>query len=437
MTTATSPKKSGGFRELGKMFGAGQSSGRQIGILGALVVIILFFQVTTNGLTLDPVNLINLVNQNAYVLILAIGMVMVIIAGHIDLSVGSVAAFTGIVVSIAMRDYNVPTPLAIILGLVIGVLIGAWQGFWVAYVGVPAFIVTLAGMLIFRGGNQFIGNAESVPVPKGFAFIGAGYLPEVGPNTGYNNFTLLLGFILLIVVVVLEFRARRTQAVMGSSAAPLWVSIVKLVLLGGVIVYATFLFAGGRVGTSYPIAGIILGLLVIIYGFVTKNTIYGRHIYAVGGNRLAAELSGVKSRRINFLVMLNMSVLASLAGMIFVARAGASGPQDGLSWELDAIAAVFIGGAAVAGGIGTIAGSIIGGLVIAVLNNGLQLNGIGTDLVQMIKGLVLLIAVGVDVLSKAQGRPSLIGLLTRKRPTDPPVAPPAVVPNSDVRVPTP
>ncbi|HSP75589.1 MAG TPA: multiple monosaccharide ABC transporter permease, partial [Cryobacterium sp.] len=409
--------RTGGLRDLKKIFGSGSSNLRQFGILFSLIAIILLFQYLTDGLTLSSGNLINLVSQYSYILILAIGMVMVIIAGHIDLSVGSVAAFTGIVVATAMRDWNIPWPLAILLGLVVGALIGAWQGAWVAYVGVPAFIVTLAGMLIFRGGNQVIGNANTVPVPDGFTIIGSGYLPEVGPNTGYNNLTLLLGLVIVIAVVASEWRARRVQKIMGSTPAPLWVSIVKVVLLCTVIVYASVLFAGGRVGTSFPVSGIILGVLVLFYAFVTRNTIFGRHVYAVGGNKLAAELSGVKSRRVNFLVMMNMSILAALAGMIFVARSVASGPQDGLSWELDAIAAVFIGGAAVSGGIGTVIGSIIGGLVMAVLNNGLQLLGVGSDWVQIIKGLVLLVAVGVDVWNKSQGRPSIIGLLTRKKKT--------------------
>ncbi|MCU1525432.1 MAG: L-arabinose transporter permease [Microbacteriaceae bacterium] len=409
------PKKSGGIRDLGKMFGAGQSSGRQIGILGALVVIIVFFQIATGGLTLDPINLINLVNQNAYVLILAIGMVMVIIAGHIDLSVGSVAAFTGIIVAISMQSWHFPPALAILFGLVVGAIIGAWQGFWVAYVGVPAFIVTLAGMLIFRGGNQFVGSSQSIPVPDAFAFIGNGFIGDFGPNTNYSNGTLILGLLVAIAVIWQEIRSRRTQSKMGSDKAPVWVSIVKLVILEAVVIYATLLFAGGRVGTSYPISGIILGVLVLLYSFITRNTTFGRHIYAVGGNWHAAELSGVKIRRINFLVMMNMSILAALAGMIAVGRSVASGPGDGVGWELDAIAAVFIGGAAVSGGIGTIVGSIVGGLVIAVLNNGLQLLGVGVDRVQIIKGLVLLIAVGVDVYSKKQGRPSIIGRFTRSR----------------------
>ena len=413
--TATA-KKSGGLRDLGKMFGTG-SSGRQVGILGALVVIIIFFQIATGGLTLDPTNLINLVNQNAYVLILAIGMVMVIIAGHIDLSVGSIAAFVGIIVATSMASWHFPWPVAILLGVVLGAIIGAWQGWWVAFVGVPAFIVTLAGMLIFRGANQFFGNSTSVTVPDAYTFIGGGFIPDFGPQFGYSNGTLLLGLIIAIVIIVQEWRARRTQTVMGSEKAPLWVSLVKVVLLDAVVVYATLLFAGGRVGTSFPFSGIILGVLVLIYAFITRNTTFGRHIYAVGGNWHAAELSGVKIKRINFLVMMNMSILASVAGMIGVARAGASGPGDGVGWELDAIAAVFIGGAAVAGGIGTIVGSIVGGLVIAVLNNGLQLLGVGIDRVQIIKGLVLLIAVGIDVYSKKQGRPSIIGMMTRNRST--------------------
>ena len=428
------PEKGGGFRDLGKMFGGGQSTLRQFGILGALVLIIVIFQILTGGKTLESGNVINILNANTYVLVLAIGMVMVIIAGHIDLSVGSVAAFTGIVVAIAINRWDFPTPLAILLGLLVGALIGAWQGFWVAYVGIPAFIVTLAGMLLFRGANQFIGNSTTEPVNDPlFQALGGGYLPDFGPATGYSNPTLLLGLLVIVAIVIGEFVQRRRQAAMGSERAPLWVSIVKLVLLIGIVVAATLLFAGGRVGTSFPIPGLILVALVIIYSFVTKSTVFGRHIYAVGGNWHAAELSGVNIRRVNFLVMMNMSILAAVAGMIFVARSRASGPGDGVGWELDAIAAVFIGGAAVSGGIGTVIGSIIGGLVIAVLNNGLQLYGVGADLQQMIKGLVLLIAVAIDVLSKKGSIAALVSRITGRRSGDPgnqnhPVDRPSVAP---------
>ncbi|MEV8174869.1 multiple monosaccharide ABC transporter permease [Microbacterium sp. NPDC079176] len=427
-TDLTTTKRGFHFGDIRKMFGSnGTSSLRQFGILGSLIVIIVLFEVLTllrngpNGATLTSGNLINVINQYSFILILAIGMVMVIIMGHIDLSVGSVAAFTGIIVAKSMADWNLPWPLAILLGLGVGALVGAWQGFWVAYVGVPAFIVTLAGMLFFRGAQQWIGDAQTIPVPKGFQVIGTGYLPEVGLPLDFNVPTMILALVAVAWLVFWEIRTRRQQHKMGSDSAPLWVSVVKVVLLSVVVLAAAWMFATGRPGTSFPVPGLILLALVIIYSFITRNTVFGRHIYAVGGNRQAARLSGVKDRWVDFFVMMNMSMMAALAGMIFVARSQASGPNDGTGWELDAIASVFIGGAAVAGGIGTVIGSIIGGLVMAFLNNGLALLGQGADVVSMIKGLVLLLAVGIDVWNKQQGRPSLIGLLTRRsgRRSDP------------------
>ncbi|MFI7604596.1 multiple monosaccharide ABC transporter permease [Micromonospora sp. NPDC049366] len=414
------------LKELQKnLFGGTTSNARQFGMIFTLVAIVVLFQILTDGLTLRSDNLIALFQQNSYILILAIGMLMVIVAGHIDLSVGSIAAFAGILVAKSMAEWNLPWPVAILFGLAIGAIIGAWQGFWVAYIGVPAFIVTLAGMLLFRGGNQFIGNANTIPVPEGFRQIGAGFLPETGPNTGYNNLTLLLGLAAAVAVVWRELQARKTRRDMNAEPIPMWISIVRMVVMVGALAFVALRFASGRVGTSFPISGIILVALVLAYSFYTRNTAGGRHIYAVGGNSRAAELSGVKLKRVNFMVMMNMSILAALAGMIFVARSAASGPQDGNGWELDAIAAVFIGGAAVSGGIGTISGSIVGGLVMAVLNNGLQLMGVGTDRVQIIKGLVLLLAVALDVYNKKQGRFSIIGSITRSfRRDDTPAAPP-------------
>ncbi|EWT00338.1 sugar ABC transporter permease [Intrasporangium oryzae NRRL B-24470] len=387
---------------------------RQLGMIFALVALIIFFQIATDGLTLTPDNVINIFQGNSYILVLAIGMVLVIIAGHIDLSVGSVAAFVGICVAIAMRDWNLSWWVGILLGLAIGAVVGVWQGFWTAYVGIPAFIVTLSGMLFFRGANQFVGKSNTVPVDADFQRIGGGYLPEVGPDTGYNNLTLLIGLLLVVGVVFGSLRSRRALIKLGAEVEDAWIMWVRLGLICAAIIGATLLFGSGRPGTSFPISGLILAVLVLVYGFVSNRTVIGRHIYAVGGNRHAAELSGVKSKKINFLVMMNMSVLAALAGMIFVARSTASGPFDGVGWELDAIAAVFIGGAAVTGGVGTVVGSIVGGLVMAVLNNGLQLLGIGADATQMIKGLVLLIAVAFDVYNKSQGRASLIGLMMKR-----------------------
>ena len=395
---------------LKKLFGGNT---RQFGMIFALVALIIFFQIATDGRTLTPGNVINLFNGNSYILILAIGMVLVIIAGHIDLSVGSIAAFVGVTVALTIRDWGIPWYAGVLLGLALGALIGAWQGWWVAYVGIPAFIVTLAGMLLFRGFNQFVGKSNTIPVPADFQYLGAGYLPEVGPDTGFNNLTLLLGIAAAAFVVVGELRSRARAKALGAEVPEMWVAVLKLVLISGAILYATYLFATGRPGTSFPIPGLILAVLVLVYGFIASRTILGRHVYAVGGNRHAAELSGVQSKKVNFLVMMNMSILAGLAGMIFVGRSTASGPFDGVGWELDAIAAVFIGGAAVTGGVGTVVGSIIGGLVMAVLNNGLQLLGIGADLTQIIKGLVLLIAVAFDVYNKSQGKKSLIGMLMK------------------------
>ncbi|GAC1372255.1 MAG: sugar ABC transporter permease [Pseudarthrobacter sp.] len=407
---------------LKKLFGGDT---RQFGMIFALVALIVLFQWLTGGITLTPGNVINLFNGNSYILILAIGMVLVIIAGHIDLSVGSVAAFVGMVVAICMRDWNLPWFVAILLGLGLGALIGAWQGMWTAYVGIPAFIVTLAGMLIFRGAQQFVGQSNSIPVPREFQYIGAGYLPEVGPDTGFNNLTVLLGLAGVAFVVFGEVRRRRAAKALGAEVSETWVSVLRLVLICGAILYATYLFATGRPGTSFPIPGLILAVMVLVYGFISSKTVVGRHVYAVGGNRHAAELSGVKSKKINFLVMMNMSIIAGLAGMIFVARSTSAGPSDGTGWELDAIAAVFIGGAAVTGGVGTVIGSIVGGLVMAVLNNGLQLLSVGADWQSMIKGLVLLVAVAIDVYNKSQGRTSIIGLMMRNfnRPSGGPGTP--------------
>ncbi|MCI0143696.1 sugar ABC transporter permease [Arthrobacter bambusae] len=395
---------------LKKLFGGNT---RQFGMIFALVALVIFFQIFTSGRTLTPGNVINLFNGNSYILILAIGMVLVIIAGHIDLSVGSVAAFVGISVALAIRDWHLSWYVAVLFGLLLGALIGAWQGFWTAYVGIPAFIVTLAGMLLFRGFNQFVGKSNTVPVPEDFQYLGSGYLPEVGPKTGYNNLTLLLGLIAVAFVIFSAIRSRRTAQALGAEVQEGWVMITKLVLVSAAILYATYLFATGRPGTSFPIPGLILAVLVLIYGFISAKTVIGRHIYAVGGNRHAAELSGVQSKKVNFMVMMNMSILAGLAGMIFVGRSTASGPFDGVGWELDAIAAVFIGGAAVTGGVGTVIGSIVGGLVMAVLNNGLQLLGVGADLTQIIKGLVLLAAVAFDVYNKTQGKKSIIGMMMK------------------------
>ncbi|MHA6525302.1 sugar ABC transporter permease [Tessaracoccus sp. G1721] len=385
----------------------------------ALVLLAVVFDVVSGGRMLTSSNFQNLISGNAYVLILAIGMVMVIVIGQIDLSVGSVAGFVGMTTALTTSTYGFPWWAGILAGLLAGVLIGAWHGFWLAKVGIPGFITTLAGMMIFRGLVIWMSQSISVPVPEEYRFFGAGYLPEWGPAfTGLNNSTLLLGILAAAWFVWSELK-RRAHALERGAEAPMWATLVRIALIVVVIGYVTWLFGSGRPGTSFPIPGVILVILVIVYHVLTQRTRFGRHIYAVGGNKAAAALSGVNTAKTYFLVMLNMSFLAAIAGILFVGRATAAGPSDGTMWELDAIAAVFIGGAAVSGGIGTVVGSMIGGLVMAVLNSGLMLMGVGADQTQVIKGLVLLAAVAFDVYNKQQGRPSLIGNLMRRFRSEP------------------
>jgi len=421
MTSDTRPKESFGSQVRKAMGG----NVRQYGMIIALLALVLLFQVLTDGLFLQPRNVTSLLVQNGYILILAIGMVMVIIAGHIDLSVGSVAAFVGATVAIAMQNFSLPWPIAILLGLVVGVLVGAWQGYWVAYVGIPAFIVTLAGMLLFRGLDLMMLSASSVSVPEGFQVIANGFIPDVGPVTGYHNPTLLLCVVLIALVGVLELRKRADQAKHGMDVPPMALSVAKLILAAGAILVCGLLLASYK---GVPVVGLILGGLVVFYSFLMRKTVFGRHIYSVGGNANAARLSGVDTKRVDFLVMVNMGVLAAVAGMVFTAYLNAANPKDGTGFELDAIAAVFIGGAAVAGGVGTVLGAMIGGLVMGVLNLGLANLSVDSNFVQIIKGLVLLLAVAFDVRSKMQGRSSFIGMMISavgRSSTKRPVAPPA------------
>jgi putative multiple sugar transport system permease protein len=371
---------------------------RQYGMVIALVAIVVLFQITTDGILLRPLNLTNLLTQNASILILAIGMVIVIIARHIDLSVGSVAAFVGAVAAIMMTKWDLPWPIAVILCLALGTAIGAWHGFWVAYVGIPAFIVTLASMLLFRGLTLVVLKGATVGgLPDGFEAMGNGFLPDVGPDTGLSNLTLLIAALLAVFLVYLEFRKRASAVRYNFDVVPAPFFYAKLVAIVVVLMVFAYLLAQYR---GLPIVGLILFLLIGVYGFITQRTVIGRHVYAIGGNVDAATMSGVRTRRIDFLVMTNMGLLAALAGMVTAARLTAANPKAGTNFELDAIAAAFIGGAAVTGGVGTVVGAIIGGFVMGVLNNGMSLMGVSIDWQQAVKGLVLLAAVAFDVWNK-------------------------------------
>ena len=373
----------------------------------ALAVLIIVFNIISDGRMLTSSNFQNLLSGNAYVLILALGMLMVIVIGQIDLSVGSVAGFAGMVMAKVAHDFNVPWYVAVLIALAIGALVGAWNGFFLAKLGIPGFITTLGSMMMFRGGVIWISQSISVPAPEELRFFGAGYMPEWGPSfTGMNNSTLLLGIIGIAVVIYFELKKYKASGDISGVQDQLWAVIVRIILFAVIIGYFTWLYGTGREGTSFPIPGLILLILVIVYHIITQKTRFGRHVYAVGGNKSAAGLSGVNVSRTYFLTMMNMSMLAAVAGILFVGRSTAAGPADGTSWEMDAIASVFIGGAAVSGGVGTILATMVGGMVMAVLNNGLMLMGVGADKTQVIKGLVLLLAVAFDVYNKRTGRSS-------------------------------
>ncbi|WP_406435596.1 sugar ABC transporter permease [Streptomyces sp. NBC_00631] len=371
---------------------------RQYGMLIALGLIVALFAVWTDGDLLLPRNVSNLVLQNSYILILAIGMMMVIIAGHIDLSVGSLTAFVGAFAAVLTVNHGVPWPVALILCLVMGAVAGSMQGFLIAYLGIPSFIVTLAGMLLFRGLTEILLQGQTIgPFPNGLQNLGNGFLPAVGPNTNYHNITLLLGIVLIAAVVWQEFRDRRRQQEFALDVPPTRLFLLKLTALVAAILVMTMLLASYK---GAPIILIVLGALVVGYGYVMRNAVFGRHIYAIGGNLPAAKLSGVKDKKVSFYVFLNMGVLAALAGLVVAARLNAASPKAGDGFELEAIASSFIGGASMSGGVGTILGAIIGGLVLGVLNNGMNLLSVGTDWQQVIKGLALLAAVGFDVWNK-------------------------------------
>jgi len=333
-----------------RMQGLG-SSARQYGIFGALLVIILLFQLLTDGRLLMPNNVAALFQQNAYVMVLAIGMVMVIVAGHIDLSVGSVVAFVGGVVATSMASWGLPWMVAVLLGLAVGAVVGAWQGFWIAYVGIPAFIVTLAGMLIFRGLALAIVGETIAGLPPAFIKIAKGSLPNVLGFLGQMDWvTLVIGIAAVLAIAFSQLRARRSLHKHNLTVEPVGLFAVKLALIALGIGFLTVVLSKSAGGT--PIILVIVGVLVVGYTFVMGRTVFGRHIYAIGGNRQAARLSGVDIRKIDFWIFVNIGMLAGAAAIVTTSRAGAAVAAAGDSFELDAIAACFIGGAAVTGGIG-------------------------------------------------------------------------------------
>ena len=382
--------------EAGKDAGFLKANLREYGMLLSLLAIMLFFQFVTDGTLLRPLNLTNLVLQNSYIVIMALGMLLVIVTGHIDLSVGSVAGFVGAIAAVLMVRYGMHFIPAAIICLALGALIGAAQGYWVAYFKIPSFIVTLAGMLVFKGLALAVLQGQSVgPFPPTFQKLSSGFIPELFPDAGALNPTsLLIGAMLALCLVYVSVMTRARRASHGVEVEPAGFFAFKSAMLFGVIVYFTYLIASHR---GLPNVLVIMIALIALYGFVTARTTIGRQVYAVGGNEKAAKLSGIKTERLVFLTFVNMGVLAALAGLVFAARLNTATPKAGIGFELDVIAACFIGGASAYGGVGRVTGAVIGALIMGVMNNGMSILGIGIDYQQVIKGLVLLGAVCLDV----------------------------------------
>lgn len=369
---------------------------REYGMLLSLFAIMVFFQVMTDGTLLRPLNLTNLVLQNSYIVIMALGMLLVIVTGHIDLSVGSVAGFVGAVAAVLMVKFGMHFIPATLICLAVGGAIGAMQGYWIAYFKIPSFIVTLAGMLVFKGLALALLQGQSVgPFPSEFQKLSSGFIPEFFPQAGALYPTsLAIGTALAIALVYLGFKARARHEQHGIEVEPYGLFVGKNLVFAALVVYFAYLIASYR---GLPNVLVIMALLIALYGFVTRRTTIGRQVYAVGGNEKAAKLSGIKTERLTFLTFVNMGVLAALAGLIFAARLNTATPKAGLGFELDVIAACFIGGASAYGGVGKVGGAVIGALIMGVMNNGMSILGIGIDYQQVIKGIVLLGAVCLDV----------------------------------------
>ena len=394
---------------------------RQFGMLAALVLGLIFFQFTTNGVMLKSLNVTNIFLQNGYIMVMVLGMLLVIVIGHIDLSVGSVAAFTGAVAAVMMTNLGLDPVLAVVLTLLLGGLIGVWQGFWIAYLGVPSFIVTLAGMLLFRGLTLWMLGGQPIgPFDESFRAIASGFFPEfigtvpdpfgateivLGPaplpfgGGELHLSTLVMGVLLCVAVAFMGVRSRREQVRYGFQVSPTSFFVLRNVLITVGIMFLAYRISGYN---GLPMVALIAFILVGIYMFLTLRTVIGRRIYAVGGNAKAATLSGVNSKLMVFLTFVNMGVLAALGGLIIAARFNSATPKAGYGFELDVIAATFVGGASMYGGIGTVAGAVIGALFFGVLNIGMGVMSIPIDYQFAIKALVLLGAVFFDVSSKGK-----------------------------------
>ena len=374
---------------------------KQYGMFLILIGIFLLFAITTSGANAKPVNINNLIMQNGYVVILAIGMLLCVLTGNIDLGVGSVVAVTGSVAGIIMIDYKMNMWVAILAALAVGLLTGLFAGFFIAYLSIPPFVVTLATMLMGRGLTYTLLQAQTKgPLPESYNFIGAGFLPAIQVPFGDGTIdivSIIVAIIASVVLIFSEFKSYSTKKKYNFAVNPVWQIALKLAIMLFIIWFFFYKLARAN---GLPFVLLIMVILIAVYGFITSKTVAGRQIYALGGNRKAANLSGIDTNKVFFWVYVNMGFLSSIAGIVLAARNGSATPKAGDGFEMDAIASCYIGGAAVAGGAGSIVGAVVGAFIMGILNNGMSLMGFTTDVQKIFKGVVLLLAVTLDVLSK-------------------------------------
>ncbi len=375
---------------------------RDYALLLSLLVIMVFFQYTTNGTLFKPVNMTNLILQNSYIVIMALGMLLIIVAGHIDLSVGSVSGFIGAIAAVLMVSYKVDVITSVIVCVALGAFIGGVQGYFTAYYRIPAFIVTLAGMLVFKGlALTVLGGASIGPFPKSFQLLSSGYVPDVfgGSLFGlpFNILAMVAGAVVTALIVFFNFRERQNQQAHGLAEEPHSIFLGRNLLVAAAFLGFTFLMAQYK---GLPNVLVVMFALIALFVFLTTRTTMGRRVYAMGGNEKAAKLSGINTERLTFFIFVIMGALAALAGLVFAARLNVATPKAGAGFELEVIAACFIGGAATTGGVGKVIGAVIGAFIIGVMNNGMSIMGIGIDWQQVIKGAVLMLAVFLDVYYK-------------------------------------
>jgi putative multiple sugar transport system permease protein len=374
---------------------------RDYGMLMSLVCIMGFFQVLTDGTLLQPLNLTNLFLQNSYIVVMALGMLLVIVAGHIDLSVGSICGFIGALAAILMVEWGWPVLPSAAICLVAGALIGALQGWFVAYLKIPSFIVTLAGMLVFKGLALALLGGQSVgPFPDDFQLLSSGFLPDWPAGDERHLSALVVGFGLVAWLAWRELAARGKSEALGLVVEPAALFGLRLLAQSGALAALVWLLASYK---GLPNVLLLMGALIGAYVFLTQRTTLGRRVYALGGNERAARLSGVPTEKLTLLCFANMGAMAALAGLVFAARLNTATPKAGLGFELDVIAACFIGGASASGGVGKVIGAVIGAFIMGVMNNGMSILGVGIEWQQVIKGVVLLAAVVFDVYNRRKG----------------------------------